>query len=397
MTGCHGGQLEYIEFMWVYTGQCNDKREDLIAFEIIDGSVSPSTSNTRIARDASSKKHLYDMLPARVFDIHAKKWSELNKDATTRKQAVIDTINKARVDQVVYQFFLGMKDAFLDEMQSLLSLILLPIQSLSYILTIAKMIAEYLKGNQLDKLQPLLQDMRRSIESVLGQFPKHLVSFIQQNGLEEMKQKLLETLKDYAKKNSAQVAYDAGYLIVSFISPKKTKLITLLDDIAQKAMKQSIRVDYGKHVKIGNKQKKLEPNIKYTCPLGYTYTTDHLGRITHVEGDLKLIPGDRNTKAQKDSRIQCADHGGHLIACRFGGSGDIDNLVSMDAKLNQGEFKKLENRWAKSLEEGKPVQVKISPVYEGDNLRPVGLRLSIKLGIKDGRSKTLKIKLGDRL
>jgi hypothetical protein len=69
-----------------------------------------------------------------------------------------------------------------------------------------------------------------------------------------------------------------------------------------------------------------------------------------------------------------------LIACRFGGSGDIDNLVSMDAKLNQGEFKKLENRWAKSLVEGKTVQVKISPVYEGDNLRPVRFEIRYKTG-----------------
>jgi hypothetical protein len=54
--------------------------------------------------------------------------------------------------------------------------------------------------------------------------------------------------------------------------------------------------------------------------------------------------------------------------------------VSVDAKLNQGKFRSLENDWAKSLKEGKTVQVRISPVYEGDNPRPVRFEIEHKTG-----------------
>ncbi len=63
------------------------------------------------------------------------------------------------------------------------------------------------------------------------------------------------------------------------------------------------------------------------------------------------------------------DHGGHLIARIFNGSGDSDNLIAMNGNLNQGEFKKLENRWATALNEGKSVKVKITPIYEGNSVR----------------------------
>lgn len=37
------------------------------------------------------------------------------------------------------------------------------------------------------------------------------------------------------------------------------------------------------------------------------------------------------------------DHGGHLIAKIFNGSGDIDNLVAMDRVVNQSEYRRVEN------------------------------------------------------
>ena len=42
----------------------------------------------------------------------------------------------------------------------------------------------------------------------------------------------------------------------------------------------------------------------------------------------------------------------------------------MNSNLNRGELKALENRWAKALQEGKTVYVKIEPLYEGTSLRP---------------------------
>ncbi len=46
------------------------------------------------------------------------------------------------------------------------------------------------------------------------------------------------------------------------------------------------------------------------------------------------------------------DHAGHLIADLFGGSKEIDNLVSMLSELNQGAYRKMEREWAKVLKSG---------------------------------------------
>ncbi len=42
----------------------------------------------------------------------------------------------------------------------------------------------------------------------------------------------------------------------------------------------------------------------------------------------------------------------------------------MNSNLNRSLWKKLENGWAKSLQEGKTVKVKIEPVYQGTDIRP---------------------------
>ncbi|WP_206168405.1 DNA/RNA non-specific endonuclease [Veillonella sp. 3891] len=47
-------------------------------------------------------------------------------------------------------------------------------------------------------------------------------------------------------------------------------------------------------------------------------------------------------KAGGDDRLP-GDHGGHLIANIFGGSGELDNLVAMDAIVNNSRYRKIEN------------------------------------------------------
>ena len=42
----------------------------------------------------------------------------------------------------------------------------------------------------------------------------------------------------------------------------------------------------------------------------------------------------------------------------------------MDANLNRGEYKKIENLWADAISDGKNVDVKVEPIYEGDSRRP---------------------------
>ena len=64
------------------------------------------------------------------------------------------------------------------------------------------------------------------------------------------------------------------------------------------------------------------------------------------------------------------DHAGHLIANIFGGSPELDNLVSMDAFVNQSTYRKLENKWKAALENGENVRVYIDINY--DNLMNPG-------------------------
>ncbi len=123
---------------------------------------------------------------------------------------------------------------------------------------------------------------------------------------------------------------------------------------------------------------------------GYNYETDSKGRIKHCEGDLRLEDAPRNLQAQAEAggedRRRGAemdldeddvDDGGHLIATRFGGSGELDNIVAMNRNLNRGEYKHMENDWANTLSEknekgeaANNVHVDINCRYSGDSQRP---------------------------
>lgn len=70
---------------------------------------------------------------------------------------------------------------------------------------------------------------------------------------------------------------------------------------------------------------------------------------------------------------------GHLAADRFGGSPDLDNLVSQSSSVNLSKYKKLENQWAKAIEEGKDVSVNVKINYEGNSLRPSGFDIEYEI------------------
>ena len=67
---------------------------------------------------------------------------------------------------------------------------------------------------------------------------------------------------------------------------------------------------------------------------------------------------------------QPGDHAGHLAGDRFGGSGQLDNLVSQYWLVNLSSYKKLENEWYKAIQAGKTVEVDVQVEYDGDDLRP---------------------------
>lgn len=141
----------------------------------------------------------------------------------------------------------------------------------------------------------------------------------------------------------------------------------------------SKKVNYGdQYTKVDGK-KALKPDIDYTTKEGYYYKTDSNGRISNVEAKLDLGKAERNQYAQRTvggkDRLP-NDDGGHLIASIFKGSGEIDNLVPMNATLNRSEYKTLENTWKKTLEEGKEVTIKVKPIYEEKSSRPSEFKIS---------------------
>ena len=121
--------------------------------------------------------------------------------------------------------------------------------------------------------------------------------------------------------------------------------------------------------------KDLCPNNSYVLD-GYHYQTDELGNKKTVEGKLHLT--DRPERQPIRDSLEDIGKGdqregddrGHLIGDRFGGSNGLENMIPQDAHLNRGDYKKLENEWAKATEEGKKVSCKIELFYEGDSHRP---------------------------
>ena len=55
----------------------------------------------------------------------------------------------------------------------------------------------------------------------------------------------------------------------------------------------------------------------------------------------------------------------------------------MNSNLKCGEWKALEIRWVKNLPEGKTVEVKIEPIFQGTDIRPT--RFKVSYSIDNGR------------
>lgn len=130
---------------------------------------------------------------------------------------------------------------------------------------------------------------------------------------------------------------------------------------------------------------KPEPNTVYQVDGNKTFQTDALGRTSSAESILVASKSDRNTYQQcKAGKCGTSgDEGGHLIASIFNGPGEKLNLVPMDGNLNKGVWKQMENTWANALKDGKQVNVKVEPVYTGDNKRPDSF--SVTYSIDGGR------------
>lgn len=97
---------------------------------------------------------------------------------------------------------------------------------------------------------------------------------------------------------------------------------------------------------------------------------------------LKMSSAARKSHYKKTPGKQRGDHAGHVFGDRFGGSRDLDNLVSQTSGVNLSTFKKLENRWAEAITKGQNVEVKVNMIYSGNNVRPTSFEVIYKINGK---------------
>lgn len=114
--------------------------------------------------------------------------------------------------------------------------------------------------------------------------------------------------------------------------------------------------------------------------------TQAIGDSSHAEGMNSIARGrvsDGGTKnlqrTMRTSRLRHewrtpgklkGDDAGHLFGDAFGGSKEIDNVVSQFRHLNRSGYAKMEKQWMRALEKGKTIAVRFQLEYEGDSLRP---------------------------
>lgn len=111
-----------------------------------------------------------------------------------------------------------------------------------------------------------------------------------------------------------------------------------------------------------------------------------MARIEKFETDnLQLTDRTERLNHSKNTpgKVKGEDDAGHLAGDRFGGSPKIDNLVSQLSDVNRSQYKKIENKWANAIDEGKNVKIDVEIKYDGDNLRPSGFDVKYEI---DGKS-----------
>ena len=151
-------------------------------------------------------------------------------------------------------------------------------------------------------------------------------------------------------------------------------------DIIPNRVPENIITD-GSHLENG----RLKPNVTYsTGEHGYIYTTNEDGLIESAYAEnlqLKTHEGRLNHNPNTYGK-QPGDHAGHIFGDRFGGSPELDNLVSQASQVNLSQYKIIENRWQRAIEAGQSVTVDIKINYAGGSARPISFEVTYTI---DGR------------
>ena len=120
----------------------------------------------------------------------------------------------------------------------------------------------------------------------------------------------------------------------------------------------------------------LKPNSCYrTGESNYYYLTDEKGRISQAIAIQLRSKNDFGRTARLPHNSESLgklvkDDAGHLFGDQFGGSPQLDNIVSQSGVLNKGPYKNMEKFWADTIRDGKKFSATIKINYEGDSLRP---------------------------
>ena len=233
-------------------------------------------------------------------------------------------------------------------------------------------------GKQLDNLRPskILSNSADALSDGLRHADNVLSEAAQSFSLNPLK----------LQPATGSIPFEGGKLthIADNISAFAKNLDGSVDDVVEAGSKTSkdtaenIIRDGSHFDEFGN----LRPNIRYQAgEFEYIYQTDDLGRLTNWDAE-ELHLTERTKRLPHDSKSPgklSGDQAGHMAGDRFGGSPRKDNVVSQLRKVNLSDYKKLENQWAKALEEGKDVSVSVKLNYVGDSLRPDSFEVFYKI------------------
>ncbi|MBR4329993.1 MAG: DNA/RNA non-specific endonuclease [Candidatus Riflebacteria bacterium] len=252
--------------------------------------------------------------------------------------------------------------------------------------TLAVEAAKEISGQAaLEKMQILNQPENFRIGEVLNPeiCNKSELKAEENNAIESIQNKLSLFEKNVPKMEDVQQVKTNYENPNNEVEKVKNNPITNLtpSETSKEFIENSVKIEYDDNntpYRIGDE---LIPNTDYEIN-GYHYHTDESGRITCVEGTLHIknregrlpIKDSIETIGKGDQKE--TDDRGHLIGDQFDGSNGMENMIPQDANINRGDYNKLEQELAKEVKDGKKVEVKIEPQYEGESRRPSNIVVS---------------------
>ena len=142
-----------------------------------------------------------------------------------------------------------------------------------------------------------------------------------------------------------------------------------------------------------------KPNVVYEAgEHHYLYRTDEVGRIDRAYAeDLQLkLHEDRLRHNSKTLDKEIGDHAGHIFGDLFGGSPELDNVLSQAKDVNLKEYRRIERKWEAALKSKPPkkIEVDVKINYEGSSMRPTSFEVNYKIDGEQFSEKLLNINGG---